>query len=37
MPDEESGRFVALFADHLAGGRFAGFVLNHNVTPGEGV
>jgi hypothetical protein len=25
MPDEERARFVALLADHLAGGRFAGF------------
>jgi hypothetical protein len=33
MPDEESARFVALLADHLAGGRFAGFV----VASGEGV
>jgi len=33
MPDEESARFVAL----LAGGRFAGYAVNGNVAPGEGV
>ncbi len=33
MPDEESARFVALLADHLAGGRFAGF----DVVSGDGV
>jgi hypothetical protein len=36
MLDEESARFAALLADHLAGGRFAGFALDHDVTPGEG-
>jgi hypothetical protein len=33
MPDEESARFIALLANHLAGGRFAGF----DVASGEGV
>lgn len=33
MPDEESARFVALLADHLASGRFAGF----DVASAEGV
>jgi hypothetical protein len=33
MPDEESVRFVALLAEYLAGGRFAGF----DVASGEGV
>jgi hypothetical protein len=37
MPDEGCARFVALLADHLAGGRFAGFVVNSNVTSGEDV
>jgi hypothetical protein len=37
MPGEESARFVALLADHLAGGRFAGFAVNSNVASGEGV
>jgi hypothetical protein len=37
MFGEESARFAALVADHLAGGRFAGFALDHDVTPGEGV
>jgi hypothetical protein len=37
MPDEDSARFVALLADHLAGGRFAGFAVNRNVTSGEDV
>jgi len=37
MLDEESVRFAALLADHLAGGRFAGFALDRDVTPGEGV
>jgi hypothetical protein len=33
MPDEESARFIALLANHLAGGRFAGF----DVASREGV
>jgi hypothetical protein len=33
IADEESARFVALLAEHLAGGRFAGF----DVASGEGV
>jgi Putative DNA-binding domain len=33
MPDEESARFVAMLADHLARGRFAGF----DVASGAGV
>jgi hypothetical protein len=37
MPDEESARFVALLADHLAGGRFSGFAVNGSFASGEGV
>jgi hypothetical protein len=37
MLGEDSARFAALLAEHLAGGRFAGFALNRDVTPGEGV
>jgi hypothetical protein len=37
MPDGESARFVALLADHLAGGRFAGFAVNDKIPSGEGV
>lgn len=33
MPDQESARFVALLADHLAAGRFAGF----DIASEEGV
>lgn len=36
-PEEGNARFDALLAEHLAGGRFARFVLNHGTTPGEGV
>jgi hypothetical protein len=37
MLEETGGRFVALLADHLASGRFAGFAVNRNVTSGEDV
>jgi Putative DNA-binding domain len=37
MLGEDTARFAALLAEHLAGGRFCGFALNRDVTPGEGV